>query len=669
MRRFFDLRIAVLGALFFVLLFAGCSKDEDDEALTDGSSWSIIQTDEMEVPGAVWPLAHNEAIVGANNEFVYRTTDAGHGWTVESIDNTTGRAASDIYFNSSRGIMIGERGMLYTTTDDGVTWADASVPEIVSEDMDLYDIVYPGTGEENPLFIVGERGALLKSTDAGASWAEIELNILVAESTMVVDDSTGDTTWDHTPVYLDQERVNFTGGYAPTNSVVYLVGDTLANDGEFYLFRSSDAGDDWDILTVSLGGDFPECYFSDDTTGMVFGSDGAIYKIATANDTVVTQYVTLLGSGNDLGEVEFVTSDIGWTVGAGGMVAKTENGGEHWDVIDVDVTGTITDVGFLDEDEGWIVGDDASRGTGAIKITTDGGANWFFRSYGLGLALNAVCFIDASEGWIAGKSGRIAHTTDGGRMWLHQDANMNKTFQDIYFLDENRGWAVGFATNDFLDTTMTILYTTDGGDEWIALDSLSGQRLDKIAFADASHGWAVGKDGLILRSDDGGLTWTVQDAGAMAELFDIDVRSSQEAFVVGQYGTILHTVDGGSNWTSLNSGTNQTLTGVDFVDGNIGYACGSMGTVLKTTDGGDTWQILDLPSYSGTVFESIAFQNSEVGWVVGKFGYIMHTVDGGETWYRQEVGFSEETLNDIFILDSNHAWIVGDGNILMQLNP
>ena len=671
MRRIFESRLITFAVLIFAMTicFVGCSNDDNDyDAMTDGSSWNIVQTYEMKVPGAVWPFSEGEVLVGADDEHLYFSTDGGGGWSTTILDNTTERSVLDILFTSSRGIIIGERGMIYTSTDDGATWDDASIAGLVEDERNLRDIIYPATGETDPLFIVGQSGTLLRSVDGGASWSELMLDIVMAESTMVID--SGDTTWDHTPVYVNQEIIDFTGGYAPSASVVYAVGDTLSIDDEYYLYYSTDAGDNWDILTVPLGGEFPECYFSDDTTGMVFGSNGTIYRVATANDTVVMSFVVInLGSGGNLKEVEFITSEIGWTVGAGGMVAKTIDGGENWNVIDVDITGAITDIGFINTNEGWIVGNDLSRGTGAIKVTTDGGANWFFRSYGLGLALNAVHFVDASEGWIAGKSGRIAHTTDGGRMWLHQDANMDKTFQDIFFLNENCGWAVGFSTNDFLDTTMTILYTTDGGGEWTTLDSLSGQRLDKVVFSDANNGWAVGNSGLILRSENGGVTWTNQDAGVVAELFDIDMRSATEAFVVGQYGTILRTTDGGSNWAALTSGTTQSLMGIDMVSSQVGYACGSMGTIIKTTDGGNSWVALELPSYSGSVFKSISFINSEVGWVVGKFGYIMHTVDGGETWYRQEAGFSEETLNEVFILDANHAWIAGDASILMELNP
>lgn len=658
-----------IALMALALFISGCSKDDGKGAVMDGTSWSLVDTYVMKVPGAVWPVSSGVVIVGADEEHIYRSTNGGRGWSYEVLNSTLGRKPLDIYFTPTRGIMVGQRGLLYTSTNNGVTWTDVSIPRIVEEEIDLRNIIYPATGENSPFFVVGQSGALLKSTNQGASWTEVNLNIITAESTMVIDEETGDTTWDHTPVYLNQELIDFTGGHAPTASRIYALGDTLSIDSEFYLYYSKNGGNTWGSLRVPLGGAFKECYFSDDTIGMVFGPDGAIWRVRTTNDTIRHSNIAILGSGKNITGVEFVTPSIGWAIGAGGLVAKTINGGTNWTSINVDVTGSIADIGFLNENEGWIVGNDALRGTGAIKVTTDGGANWFFKSYGLGLTLNTVHFISSTEGWIAGKSGRIAHTTDGGRMWLHQDTKMDKTLQNIFFLDENRGWAVGFSTNNYLDTLMTILRTTNGGDNWTSIMDLPGQRLNSVKFANANSGWAVGNKGLIVRSEDGGLTWTTQTSGVLAELFGISLISAQEAIVVGQYGTILKTTNGGSTWAALPSGTQQSLTGIDMVSSSVGYVCGSLGTVLKTTDGGSSWQLLDLPNYSETVFKSIAFVNAEVGWAVGKFGYILHTADGGATWYRQEAGFSEEALNEVFILDAQHAWIVGDNSIFMELNP
>ena len=669
-KKYAFLKAALLVLAAMALIFAGCSEDGDDDtdAATDGSHWDLMSSDLLLTPGAVWPFSAEEAIVAADSEHVYHTTDGGQGWRISTIDPATGRGASDMYFTSSAGVLCGDLGMLYKTHDDGETWSDVSPAGVSEMESNLFGITAaPG---DNPLYVAGSAGGLARSTDLGESWEDIDVAILVAESTMVVD-STGDTTWDDTDVYLEQNKLTFHGGSAPSASVVFIAADTLTTDDEYYFLHSADGGDSWEMLTVGLSGRFPACHFFDDSSGLVFGDDGAIYRVTLDSAGITTDYITLLGSGMHLSGSYFQDENTGWVTGAGGTVARTTDGGDSWELMDVDVTGTIEDIEFYSS---WIVGDDQSRGAGAIKLTTDGGDSWWFRSFGLGLSLNAAHFVSEMEGWVAGKSGRIARTTDGGALWIHQDAGVSKTFQDLYFTDSNHGWAVGFATSGAVDTFSTILYTDNGGETWTSLDSVYGRRLNAVEFVDNSTGWSVGDNGSIFKTVDGGASWTLQSYGGSVELFGIEVMNENELFVVGQYGNILHTTDGGTSWETHDwpgseSATEQTLYDIDFPTGSVGYACGSMGTVWKTSDGGGSWELLELPPYSNTLYKSVAFASDQSGWIVGKFGYILHTVDGGETWYRQEEGFSESSLNEVFVYNPSHAWIVGDDDIIMELVP
>ncbi len=649
-----------------IFIFAGCSEDNGDDVVTDNTYWSLVDVNEIEVPGAIWPLGHNKAVIGADNEHVYLTDDGGHSWDIVTLNPSSERNATDMYFAGSRGIMIGLRGMLYTTTNDGQSWTDAFPAGAPSGDLE--DIITPVTGGDNPLFICGDEGTLLRSLDQGVSWEYIEVLIdTFIEDYAVIDLETGETLRVvDTTLYATQEKMHFYGGWAPDEDLIYILCDTLQTDEEFYVFRSDAGGDpgSWEMLVIESAVKWYDIYTFDEENGIII-SDGSIFDIAIGDFTVNISPTDDIEGDKTPGEINFVSPSLGWIIGDDGLVMKSIDGGASWDEIDVDVTGVINDLNFLDEDEGWLVGNDASRNSGAIKVTYDGGETWNFRSYGLGgVNLNGIYFISNMEGWLVGKSGRIAHSTDGGLTWLHQDANTSRSLQDIYFTDENNGWTVGFSYNGAIDTFATILETTDGGGEWIAVDSLYGYRLNKIEFLDASAGLAVGSNGIVLKSTD----WeTPKESGVLVELFGLDVVNATTAFASGQTGVIIKTTDGGETWSQLDSGTDQTLMSIDMVNSSVGYACGNLGTVIKTTDGGNNWALLDLPMHSSSVYKSVAFSDTETGWIAGVFGYILHTADGGETWYRQLEGFSEETLNDIFILDSSHAWIVGNGSIVLEL--
>ncbi len=651
-----------------ILVVSGCSDDPTDDAVTDNTFWSLMQIEEIEQPRVVWPLDTDKAIVGANNEHVYITEDGGLSWDAVSIDPSTGRSPSDIYFAGNRGIMVGLRGMFYTTTNDGQTWTNALPAEVPA--ADLHRIIKPASDSDNPLFVCGDEGVLLKSIDGGATWDYMELMIdKFFEDFPIIDGETGETLRVvDTTLYATQEKFNFFGGWAPNDDEIYLLCDTLQTDEEFYVLVSDDAGatGSWQMHVMETPVKWFDIYTGDDSDGIIISdSDGRVDYISIGDTSISTSLNQLISGASSLHRIFFVNSDVGWIIGDGGLVARSLNGGDSWSKIDVDVTGAITDIRFIDEDEGWLVGNDASRNSGAIKVTHDGGDTWNFRSYGVGsVNLNAIYFDSPDRGWIAGKSGRIARTTDGGITWLHQDANTSRSLQDVNFRDANNGYAVGFSLNTGADTLATILQSTNGGILWTSIDSLFGYRLNKVDYLDASNAIAVGNNGLILKSDD----WhSPIESGVSVELFGLDAVDANTVFACGQAGVIIKSTDGGATWTQQTTGNEQTLLSIDMVNANVGYACGNLGTVLKTTNGGNSWSALELPRNSATVYKSVAFADTESGWIVGVFGYILHTADGGETWYRQLEGFSEATLNSVFIYDSNNAWIVGNGGTMLEM--
>jgi len=54
-----------------------------------------------------------------------------------------------------------------------------------------------------------------------------------------------------------------------------------------------------------------------------------------------------------------------------------------------------------------------------------------------------------------------------------------------------------------------------------------------------------------------------------------------------------------------------------------------------------------------------------LGWIVGSNGGILQTVDGGVTW-EPEYSRTAQSLNDVFFIDQNNGWAVGDyGTVLI----
>jgi photosystem II stability/assembly factor-like uncharacterized protein len=98
----------------------------------------------------------------------------------------------------------------------------------------------------------------------------------------------------------------------------------------------------------------------------------------------------------------FVDNRLGWTVGSGGHVYRTVNGGRTWEAQNSTVSSDLLDVKFLDALEGWAVG-----AGGTIVYTHDGGLNWRLEPSGTTHPLERVFFANRTHGWAVGFGGTI----------------------------------------------------------------------------------------------------------------------------------------------------------------------------------------------------------------------------------------------------------------------
>ena len=312
--------------------------------------------------------------------------------------------------------------------------------------------------------------------------------------------------------------------------------------------------------------------------------------------------------------MQFLNSTTGWTVGSGGEILKTADGGASWAAQTSNTTQDLNAIDFIDANDGWAVGDG-----GVILQTTDGGATWVPQSSGVTDDLAGVSFVDARHGWAVGgtidglsdsSSGVILHTVDGGQHWLEQTTPIAAAaLSDVVFADATHGWAVGEVVGDSATNVTVILATTNGGATWSKqleyMPPLTGNTsqgvLTSIACIDAKHLVAVGSDSSsleIFRTSNGGASWTrfVPPAswGSYPLLYLTDV-----VFVDATHGwavcpstisgssssTVLATTDGGVSWTKQSVAPTDALA-LSFVSRSRGWAVGEGADILTTTTGG-----------------------------------------------------------------------------------
>jgi photosystem II stability/assembly factor-like uncharacterized protein len=267
-------------------------------------------------------------------------------------------------------------------------------------------------------------------------------------------------------------------------------------------------------------------------------------------------------------------------------------------------------IDFVDQQNGWTVGDISPEG-GPLLRTTDGGNSWQVIARTTEV-FSAIQFINSSTGWMTGYAGRIERTDDGGRTWKTQRFEREgDVLNALHFIDQERGWAVGGHG--------LLLRTTDGGNHWEQIATNRVEDLWAVRFASGERGWLVGEDGLILATTDGGATWTKQKSGTAKALLGLTLLPSGSLIAVGQSGTILRSQQG-SDWLPVTSGTTAMLNAVAAADSQTLWAVGSDGTSINSNDGGKTWK--SFAPVSSRHLLAIDLVNSRRGFAVGRRGAI-----------------------------------------------
>ncbi|MCP1358868.1 hypothetical protein [Aneurinibacillus migulanus] len=318
--------------------------------------------------------------------------------------------------------------------------------------------------------------------------------------------------------------------------------------------------------------------------------------------------------------------------------------------------GKVTAVRSADSQSGWIGGE------GWIAKTENGGESWNVQYRGTG-TINQLFALNGKDVWATlGQGSKLLGSTNGGRNWTVAGKVPNDGF--LHFVSKEEG----FSANE---------RTTDGGKTWTPLP-IPKYTVGDAYFHDREHGWAVtqGKDEIeVKRTIDGGKTWRIVMSRKTVEpLSNALIRSAgtDDAWIecIGGSGmtqtsySLFHTSNGGQNWQTVLA--NSTAGGgpapgfpMDYTAGpkNAGsqpgplyvvnrkvtfmggrcMACDKPNTIGWTKDGGKTW-VNGNQSFDGYGEELVAFADADHGWLIctdnTKPSEMYTTSDGGKHWRK-----------------------------------
>lgn len=298
--------------------------------------------------------------------------------------------------------------------------------------------------------------------------------------------------------------------------------------------------------------------------------------------------------------------------------------------------------------------------------------------------LNDVYFVDNMNGWAVGDNGVILNTSDGGQNWTSQTSGTTERLNAIFFIDVNYGWSAGGSLNHAL------LRTINGGVTWedISTSDIGNVALNDIAFADINTGWVMSSSRIYI-THDGGSSWTEESyVDGVSGVFHkaIAVTSDTTAYVASRSGTgtnaqadVLNRVpfDAPISWgpSVLSDFTEgDFLHCIAFSNDSIGFAGGSNGVLYKLEQENEfnlsgPWIVnFDLSTTDASYITQISFPTERVGMFKasidlpdGSAALIYHTSDGGETWSSSPDTIMIPSSNGLHAPDTNNAWLVGSG--------
>lgn len=293
--------------------------------------------------------------VAVGDRAILRSDDGGLSWSRVDLpeeDLTYFRAVS-FREGTDTGVAVGDGGIFLRTDDGGITWERA----VVELGGNYHDVDYAGA---DTWYAVGE-SRVRRSTDDGRTWA--------AAAVRVVDDNGDIINEDRGLGFENLTAVSF------ISDSVGVIGDHLMN-ASFYpdvrgrVFETRDGGETWRHRTTFTR--LNDITFDGDSLWYVVGRN-TILRIGAYSNTV-DEVVFAAPSTQILVAGSFATPGIGFVQSEGGVVYRTDDGGQSW----ISPSGgyptpthpgenLMRDIHMLDANIG------ASVGTGGVIGATDAG--------------------------------------------------------------------------------------------------------------------------------------------------------------------------------------------------------------------------------------------------------------------------------------------------------
>lgn len=575
---------------------------------------------------------------------LYRTSDGGQEWEKLDVPFNT----QDLFFHDNMYGWAAAIDSIYSTQDGGETWQ----AHYVTDNARAYYIYWYN---EQIGYVFGAGPYLAKSTDGGLTWErDLFFPAVIPEiETQIV----------------QVKFLNPFDGY-----VLAIYRDSS------YLFRTTDAGNNWSEIPVPAGVDYIGCFDLLSFDNIWIG-EGRSYN--TYSDSICTAFHSTDG-GNTWSEhmlgpartralkvlsIKFFDELTGCAFD-NGYIYRTSDGGQTWNVN----AKSLDNAWYTDSQNNFFSGSDPD-----LFCTHDGGINYTNLLKGHTEHFWSVYFSDSLNGCAGSEyfDAHIRYTNDGGNTWEPAQTDRQPEYcYNFDFATKNRGWA---PSSEYL------FNTRDGGKTWTSSMFPSGFNMYDICAVDTTHlflqGWIH-----LLRSDDGGQTFTDISVRQLIDTASLWIWEGPFVFTDSFNGfasyfnpqtdieTLYKTSDGGNTWELL-PGDFGDITVMEFSDPLHGIVVDWQHGTRITRDGGYTWTPLSIfPAYINMP-DSMTIIASTIGIYffdenylsIKNFVQISH--DGGQTFETIVTEAENFPSQPVFSFpDDKHGFAAGNSGTMLCWN-
>ena len=216
--------------------------------------------------------------------------------------------------------VVGDRGHILVSEDDGVTWVQSRVPT-----RSMLNAVTAIDGKQ--AWAVGHDSVILHTSDGGKTWERqywapddacplldvwfenANHGFAVGAYAYVLETNDGGKTWEQRDV--DEEERHW-------YKIVEASDGTLFVAAEFgTVFRSKDKGATWEALSTPYGGTYFGAATLKDGTLMIFGMSGKIFRSVDAGEsweTITVDRTSGLQAGLQLADGTLIIAGLGGTI-------------------------------------------------------------------------------------------------------------------------------------------------------------------------------------------------------------------------------------------------------------------------------------------------------------------------------------------------------------------